>query len=96
MWTLEGRQVRCDLQVQDLLQLEGQKLPNLTHPESPVGSEEAAVELQSIGQQPAFSFQPRDHLQLGQHLDLFDFDSAAEVAGEDAILAQARPVPDQD
>ncbi|KAK9843369.1 hypothetical protein WJX74_011088 [Apatococcus lobatus] len=68
-------------QVQDLLQLEGQKLPNLTHPESPVGSEEEAVELQSIGQQPAFPFQPRDHLQLGQHLDLFDFDSAAEVAG---------------
>ena len=96
MWTPEGQRAPCDLQVQDLLQLEGQKLPNLTHPESPVGSEEAAVELQRIGQQPALSFQPRDHLQLGQHLDLFDFDSAAEVAGEDTILTQACPVPDQD
>ncbi len=71
----------CLHQVQDILQLEGQKLPNMTHPQSPVGSEEAAVELESVGQQPTFSFPVRDHLQLGQHLDLFDFDSAAEVAG---------------
>ena len=85
-------------QVQDALQLEGQKLPNLTHPQSPVGCEDQAIELERIGRPPAFSFQPRDHLQLGQDLDLFDFDTAAEVAGasasdtaHDSCLPHPRP-----
>ncbi len=33
------------------VQLEAQRLPNLTHPSSPVGEEEAAAELDVIGEQ---------------------------------------------
>jgi hypothetical protein len=32
------------------------------------------------GKQPEFSFPVRDHVVLGEGLDLFDFDTAAEVS----------------
>jgi hypothetical protein len=38
-------------QAENLLQIEAQKLPNLTHPDSPVGGEDEAAELQVIGTQ---------------------------------------------
>jgi len=38
-------------QAENLLQVEAQKLPNLTHPDSPVGGEDEAAELQLIGSQ---------------------------------------------
>ena len=34
---------------ENLLQVEAQKLPNLTHPDSPVGGEEVAAELRVVG-----------------------------------------------
>ncbi len=57
-------------------------LPNLTHPDVPTGGEEDAVEL-SLGKtaRPQFDFEPRDHLELGQLHDLFDFEAGARVAG---------------
>ena len=47
----------------------------------PLGSEEAAVQLRESGRQPEFSFIPHDHLQLGEDLDLLDFEAGAEVSG---------------
>ncbi|CAI5958787.1 unnamed protein product [Closterium sp. NIES-65] len=63
------------------LQREGQRLPNLTHPDVPRGGEEVAVTLRTVGEKRAFAFPPKDHVELGLALDLFDFDSAAEVSG---------------
>lgn len=42
------------MQVEDEMQVEGQKLPNLTHPDVAVGGEEAAMVLKVIGQQRCF------------------------------------------
>eukprot|EP00891_Asterochloris_glomerata_P009215 jgi/Astpho2/9215/e_gw1.00138.12.1_t len=67
--------------VQDQLQREGQRLPNLAHPDVPVGGEEAAREVKVVGCKRQFDFLIRDHLDLGQALDCIDFDRAAEVAG---------------
>ncbi|CAI7837601.1 unnamed protein product [Closterium sp. NIES-53] len=63
------------------LQREGQRLPNLTHPDVPRGGEEVAVTLRTVGEKRVFAFPPKDHVELGLALDLFDFDSAAEVSG---------------
>ena len=56
-------------------------IPNLTHPDVPVGGEEDAKELERIGEVPKFEFEPKDHLTLGRELDLIDFESAADVTG---------------
>ncbi len=47
----------------------------------PVGGEEAALLLRESGQPAEFAFTPRDHLQLGESLDLLDFEAGAEVSG---------------
>ncbi|PKU70941.1 Serine--tRNA ligase [Dendrobium catenatum] len=65
----------------DKLQLEAQCIPNITHPDVPTGGEENSVVRHMVGNPPEFKFTAKDHIQLGKELDLFDFDSAAEVSG---------------
>jgi seryl-tRNA synthetase len=57
------------------------ELPNFVHPESPVGGENEFREISRSGEVPKFDFEPRDHLQICEDLDLVDFESAATVAG---------------
>ena len=66
-----------------LLQVEAQKLPNVSHPAVPVGGEEDSAELRVVGSRPSFaSFEPRDHLALSALLgNLVDFDAGAAAAG---------------
>ncbi|MCP3987028.1 MAG: serine--tRNA ligase, partial [bacterium] len=56
-------------------------LPNFVHPESPEGGEEDFREISRSGEIPQFDFEPRDHLQICEQLDLVDFERAAAVAG---------------
>ena len=57
-------------------------IPNLTHPDAPVGGEADAVEIRrGVTPQPRFPFKPLDHVELGAKLRLFDFDAGAKVAG---------------
>lgn len=66
--------------VEIALQREGQRIPNLTHPAVPLGGEDACVMLRTVGAQRAFDFPVRDHVTLGEALDLVDFDSGSEVS----------------
>lgn len=61
---------------------EAMKIPNMTDPSSPEGGEEASVEIKRVGKIREFSFSPKDHVVLGESLDIIDFDSGAEVAGQ--------------
>ncbi|MCL6501716.1 MAG: serine--tRNA ligase [Pirellulales bacterium] len=56
-------------------------IPNLSHPDAPVG-ENANRELRrGKTPLPTFNFPPRDHVQLGEQLDLIDLEGGARVAG---------------
>lgn len=56
-------------------------IPNLSHPNAPVG-ENANRELRrGKTPLPTFNFTPRDHVQLGEQLDLIDLEGGARVAG---------------
>jgi seryl-tRNA synthetase len=57
-------------------------IPNLVHPDAPVGGEDAFRVLRQVGEPRRFDFPPRDHLALGEKLDLFDFEAGARVAGQ--------------
>jgi len=71
-------------------------IPNLTHPSAPVGGEADAVEIRrGATPLPSFDFKPRDHVELGEALKLFDFEAGAKVAGHgfyfltnDAVLLE--------
>jgi seryl-tRNA synthetase len=58
------------------------RIPNLTHPDAPVGQkEEDSRELRKRGTPRTFDFTPRDHVELGKDLDLIDFETAGKVTG---------------
>ncbi len=59
-------------------------IPNLTHPDVPIGGEDASKELKrGKTAPPKFSFKPLDHVVLAEKLNLIDFDGGAKVRGMD-------------
>ena len=57
-------------------------VPNLTHPEVVVSdNEDENPVLEIFGEPAKFDFEPKDHVQLAQELDLIDFDRATKVSG---------------
>ncbi|CAL5384042.1 unnamed protein product [Camellia sinensis] len=65
----------------DELQQEAQRIPNMTHPDVPVGGEDCSVLTKMVGSPREFGFPIKDHFQLERDLDLIDFDAASEVSG---------------
>ena len=57
-------------------------MPNLTHPESPVGGEDASREVRRghVDVRP-MRFPVHDHVELGEQHDLIDFEGGARIAG---------------
>ncbi len=70
-------------EVQTRLLQEADKIPNMTHPEVPEGRDDTANrEIKRWGEVPHFDFKPKDHLELGQALDILDFEGAQQVSGQ--------------
>lgn len=59
------------------------QIPNMSHPEAPVGVDDKSnLELfRGKTPLPQFDFQPLDHVELAEKLDLVDFEAGASVAG---------------
>src|ERR687886_371206 len=58
------------------------KIPNMTHPDAPIGRDEADnVEIRRVGEVPDFDFEPKDHVELGEALGIIDFEAGTKVAG---------------
>jgi seryl-tRNA synthetase len=82
--------------VEERLREEQLKIPNMTHPDSPVGKDDTEnVEIRRWGDPPGFSFDVKDHVELGESLGILDFDAGAKVAGSkfyflrgDAVLLE--------
>ncbi|XP_058136197.1 serine--tRNA ligase, mitochondrial isoform X2 [Dasypus novemcinctus] len=70
-----------EAQLEELFYLQALKLPNQTHPDVPAGDESQARVLQVVGEKPAFSFQPRGHLQIGEKLDIIRQKRLSHVCG---------------
>ena len=74
-----------------------QLIPNLSHPSAPVGTDDKAnLELRQGAHSPHnFEFAPLDHVELGEKLDLFNFEGGAKTTGHgfyflknDAVLLE--------
>src|SRR5215216_2783582 len=69
-------------EVEGRLREEQLKIPNMTHPDAPIGKDDSEnVEIQRWGEIPDFDFDVRDHVELGESLGIIDFDAGAKVAG---------------
>jgi seryl-tRNA synthetase len=82
--------------VEGRLREEMLKIPNMTHPDSPIGKDDTEnVELRRVGEIPTFDFEPKDHVELGEALGIIDFEAGTKVAGSkfyflrgDAVLLE--------
>ena len=69
------------------------KIPNMTHPDSPIGKDDTEnVELKRVGEIPTFDFEPRDHVELGEALGIIDFEAGTKVAGTKFYFLRADAV----
>ncbi|WP_127473303.1 serine--tRNA ligase [Microbacterium sulfonylureivorans] len=57
------------------------KIENIVIDGVPAGGEEDFVTLRTHGEVPAFGFEPRDHLELGEKLDAIDMERGTKVSG---------------
>jgi seryl-tRNA synthetase len=68
--------------LEERLREEQLKIPNMTHPDAPIGEDESEnVEIRRWGEIPDFGFEPKDHVELGDSLGIIDFDAGTKVAG---------------
>src|SRR5215203_1567117 len=83
-------------EVEERLRDEQLRIPNMTHPDSPIGKDDTEnVEIRRWGEIPDFPFEPRDHVELGETLGIIDFDAGAKTTGSkfyflrgDAVLLE--------
>jgi seryl-tRNA synthetase len=76
--TLEEKQQATTEELRTLLL----KVPNMTHPDVHVSDDEDANPVLDIfGEPTEFDFEPSDHVEIAERLDLIDFDRATKVSG---------------
>jgi seryl-tRNA synthetase len=82
--------------VEGRLRQEMLKIPNMTHPDVPIGKDDTEnVEIRREGEIPNFGFEPKDHVELGELSGTIDFEAGTKVAGSkfyflrgDAVLLE--------
>ena len=58
------------------------QIPNMVHPNAPIGKLDTEnLEVKKFGTPRQFTFEPKDHVQLAEALNLIDFDRATKVSG---------------
>ncbi len=58
------------------------KIPNMPHESTPIGKDASEnVEVKRWGEAPQFDFEIKDHLQIGEYLDILDFKRGGKVTG---------------
>jgi seryl-tRNA synthetase len=74
---LDQLRTQTETRMHDLLST----LPNIPHESVPVGEDESAnVEVRRWGKAPEFSFEPKDHVDLGTALGILDLERATKIA----------------
>ena len=78
---IKKKSLKLDSTLEDLHNL-GLELPNIPDSDVPVGSsEDDNVEIRSWGNIPEFSFEPKDHIEIGRLVDGIDMESGSRITG---------------
>jgi seryl-tRNA synthetase len=57
-------------------------IPNIPHSSVPVGqTEEDNTIVRTVGNKPTFNFEPKSHVDIGEKLDILDFNRASKITG---------------
>jgi len=64
-------------------------IPNIPHSDVPIGSDENSnIEISKSGSIQEFNFQPKSHHELGENLDMLDFDLATKTTGSRFVFVK--------
>ncbi|MDY6833662.1 MAG: serine--tRNA ligase [Chloroflexota bacterium] len=75
---LETHSTKVKEDLQDLLL----RLPNMLHPSVPVGNDETDnIVVRTWGEERSFDFEPKPHWELGEKLDIIDFERGVKLSG---------------
>ena len=62
-------------------------IPNIPHKTVPVGKDESEnIQIRTHGIIPDFSFDPKNHWEVGEHLGILDFERAGKITGARFVL----------
>lgn len=68
----------CEVQISDI----ALRIPNIPHASVPEGADSGGnVEVRKWGKIPTFSFQPKEHVEVGEALGILDFERAGKISG---------------
>ncbi len=73
----ETQQKEVEVELFDLLK----QIPNMSHPDAPIGEEKDHVTLRTWGDIPERDYKALDHVDLAEKHDLIDFEAGTRVAG---------------
>ncbi len=69
-------------QIEVDLEEAARQIPNMIHPDAPIGKLDTEnLEVKKVGTPRKFDFEPKDHVQIAEELDLLDFDRGTKVSG---------------
>ena len=64
-------------------------IPNIPYSDVPVGMDENSnIEISKSGIMPNFTFKPKSHYELGENLDMLDFDLATKTTGSRFVFVK--------
>jgi seryl-tRNA synthetase len=66
-------------------------IPNIPHIDVPVGKDENDnIEVSKSGKIPVFKFKPKSHHELGENLEMLDFDLATKTTGSRFVFVKGK------
>lgn len=76
---IDGKMFKLEDEINILLK----QIPNIINESVHIGKDDSQnVELEKIGKPIKFDFKPKNHIEIGEALGLFDFDAASKTSGE--------------
>ncbi|MBP5358926.1 MAG: serine--tRNA ligase [Treponema sp.] len=87
----EGKQIKEKVaeaekrlaEIEQQMEEAARQIPNMAHPDVPIGKLDTEnLEVKKVGTPRKFEFKPKDHVALGESLDLIDFDRGTKVSGQ--------------
>ena len=82
---LSARHSIVKLQLDSILS----NIPNIPLEDVPVGNDENSnLEIEKIGEKPKFDFKAKSHFEIGENLNMLDFDLATKTTGSRFVFVQ--------
>ena len=84
---INEQQKKIKLELDNILS----NIPNIPHPDVPIGKDEKDnIEVSKSGTIPKFDFTPKSHYELGDQLNMLDFDLATKTSGSRFVFVKSK------